>query len=664
MRWALLHFNRMTVSLLKKFAVFTGVSVIAFAILSSVIPEPLNNSDVWLHIKSGEVIAKQGILYHDVFTHDGPNRLWLPTDWLFQYLIYKTVSLFGLVSIRWFTAGLAVLQTAVIYAFLKKIFGARTVTALSLCFLFITGEYEFFAPRPQVLSTLFLLLNFYLIYTYLVKDKNRLWLTIPVTYFWSNLHSSVGMYVCYVAALSVSCLAYGLLIKDKKWRNKSLLLLMYTGVTALSTILPPLGFTQYQFIVYHLKYQALISEFISETHPLSTFQDAFILYTIFAVIAAGSGAFLVLKNRLFRDAILLVPFAIMIISGYPMIRFVLYGYIGLVVVYGWILSRIRFSDRQIEWIADSLIMLVLTGVSSYVLYQKWESASGHPYFFPEQAVRFIKKAGFTGSMFNEFTYGGYLLYSLYPDKTVFVDGRCHGCLEHEIADYLPLLNQNNAADDVYRGIMNTIWNKYGISYAILKTQPYSYSMKMANILYNDPDWTLVYWDDKNQIFVRHDGKNNALLGNYGVKYALPYGKLYRENKVDEALAEYRKMNTVAESAHSHNAIGYLLWLKKDTEGAKRELESAIKIDPGFELPYISLAQLAVQRKEFTAAIDLFRKAFSLRPDESYIAIQLGQLYAQKGDRNSALEVWKQGMEKAMDTESKDKLQRLMKAYGG
>ncbi len=43
--------------------------------------------------------------------------------------------------------------------------------------------------------------------------------------------------------------------------------------------------------------------------------------------------------------------------------------------------------------------------------------------YPSNAVEFIQKNRIPGNMFNLYNSGGYLIWSLYPDYKVFIDGR-------------------------------------------------------------------------------------------------------------------------------------------------------------------------------------------------------------------------------------------------
>ena len=43
--------------------------------------------------------------------------------------------------------------------------------------------------------------------------------------------------------------------------------------------------------------------------------------------------------------------------------------------------------------------------------------------YPVDAAAFLKKNRISGNMFNPYAWGGYLIWALYPDHKVFIDGR-------------------------------------------------------------------------------------------------------------------------------------------------------------------------------------------------------------------------------------------------
>ena len=78
---------------LKASLVILFLSTIFFAVVM-----PLRDFDIWFHVKSGEVMAKQGLIYHDVFSYTANGRDWAPYEWLFQVTTYYFSHFFGFES--------------------------------------------------------------------------------------------------------------------------------------------------------------------------------------------------------------------------------------------------------------------------------------------------------------------------------------------------------------------------------------------------------------------------------------------------------------------------------------------------------------------------------------------------------------------------------------
>jgi len=108
---------------------------------------------------------------------------------------------------------------------------------------------------------------------------------------------------------------------------------------------------------------------------------------------------------------------------------------------------------------------------------------------PVKAVDFIKTNHLSGRMFNEYVYGGYLIWAA-PEQPVFIDGRADvfewtGVFE-EYEQWMSLQNDPHALLD-----------KYGIAFCLLDRQS-----SMANVLPLLHDWKLAYSDNNSVIFTR------------------------------------------------------------------------------------------------------------------------------------------------------------------
>ena len=116
--------------------------------------------------------------------------------------------------------------------------------------------------------------------------------------------------------------------------------------------------------------------------------------------------------------------------------------------------------------------------------------------FPAGAAAFLKQRHITGPIFNSYEYGGYLIWSLWPQNPVFIDGRALS--ESVFLDYAAILyNRDNAL---------ALLNQYNVQTIVMNTFEYSQGLlsNLAPALAdpNQHEWTLIYTDPQAVIFVR------------------------------------------------------------------------------------------------------------------------------------------------------------------
>lgn len=636
--------------------------------------QPLLDFDLWFHLKSGEIIAQKGIIFYDVFSHSASGRLWYPYEWLFQLGMYYIKNIFGLEMIKYVTAAIITYIVYVLYRIFRVILSLNIGYSLLCCYFFYISIFEFISPRPHLPAYAFLLTNLFLIWLYVYKNRNLLFLTIPVTLIWANMHGSVfldvylfGTYTFMMwlslrgGAKATTKQSYTFKVTDcfapEVARNDSEIKVLagYTVLTAILTILPPLGLTQYKLLVYFFQNMNIISKFIEEWVPLKYSPVLFWIYTA-TLILVLLAFFKTLKNMKDKSGLfMLLPIIPFVFAAYTASRNIFPAYIGIILILGWTLkaANINLRNRFVN------ILLVVVAIAYIWVY--FDKKAPLPYRYPVKAADFIEKNDLKGNMYNEYGYGGYLLYRLYPKYKVFYDGRTDVYLCCEMKDNMQLGWDKNFPDNEYKKVMDGIWNKYKISYVIMETLKHTVLRKISRVLTDDPDWSLVYWDDATEIFVRHDGLNDSLLEKYGATAATPYNQNpFIKDKEDIALEEYIQMADITDSAKSRNAIGYIYLTKGKISEARDEFLKAIELDPNNESPYMNLAEIYAKDNDLNMAIKLYRQAKILAPDRGLIYIRLGQLIVQNGDaRDEALTVWKEGLEKTVDDEAKNTLRKMI-----
>jgi tetratricopeptide (TPR) repeat protein len=640
------------------------VSITLFALFFLIVfiisLKPHFDFDIWFHLKSGEIISQMGIIFHDVFSYTSNGREWYPYEWLFQWFVYQYVRVFGFRAIEYLVAILATIQVVLVFLILRKIFKLHVVLTILTLFFYFSGVFEFFTGRPHLFAYTFLITNLFLILYYFFNGKNLLIFTVPITLLWSNIHGSIFLGVYFFLSYGFIALLNFRKTKEKIWKKKALMLGGFGVLTGVLSILPPLGFTQYRLLWRFFENREVITRFIDEWTPLGANLGGFILYSVTAAAVLVVLLIYIFRDKKFYHYLWILPLLPLVLSAYTANRNVFLGTLALAVLLGWVLSKLEYNKfTQKTKIALLVGAILFCGFSGWRLYEKSRPPN---LYYPVQATQFIKNYQLKGNMFNEYAYGGYLLYQLYPTQKVFIDGRTDVYLCCEIKDLMSVSSKKAETDNEFgKVIYQTIYDKYQVSFVVLRTEKHSEQRKITRLLNQDPQWSLVYWDDVAQIFIRKDRKNDAVLNDFGSLYATPYlREPFLKDFENEALKEYLRMEKVAKSARTSNAVGFILLKKGRIEEAQKRFEEAISLYPNFESPYMNLAEILASRQDFQSAIKLYVTAQKIAPDRGMVYIRLGQLYIEGfNDVEKAKAIWQEGLENTVDEDAKMRLQKLL-----
>ena len=109
--------------------------------------------------------------------------------------------------------------------------------------------------------------------------------------------------------------------------------------------------------------------------------------------------------------------------------------------------------------------------------------------YPSVAVAFVQANQLAQPIYNEYAWGGYLIWRLYPDYKVYIDGRADVYGDSMIDEFL----------DIHEG--SPTWrqklNQRGIRTVLVKPD-----VPLASLLREDREWHNVFEDKQAVIFVR------------------------------------------------------------------------------------------------------------------------------------------------------------------
>lgn len=517
--------------------------ILFFAILTIYCSREIADLDLWLHLKTGEVILRTGkVPLHDIFSFTIPGRPWVNHEWLFQMIAYKIYSFGG-------PDGLIVMQNFVFMGvFLCLFFFGRKqknhpVLIFTVLYLTLLAVAYRFTVRPDIFSLLFMSL-----YLFLLKDpeRNAGWKTaflfVALQLIWVNMHGFsflgpvlVGIVVIAGSIKKAIPLPAGL--KKRTLGPKAIKIYLATFFLMLiASAANPGGL---EGALYPLKVLGQIStegrvvfQYIQElARPIAWSNildfNNFLYFKVLILLSLFS--FRVNRRDLELTELILWAFflafsllAIRNVAYFSIVAaFIILSNFGRAVQNGKTFPRIwpRKADTAVLYcfiafmfIYPSKGALKYLEATSYSFddYQLkselWGVARDR---YPQKGVAFLLSHNFPGHMFNDFNSGSYLIGNGYPLRRVFIDGRTELYGPKFFKLYVDI-------GDGKKEALDTLFAKYDIKGFFLSNPYQDLHLGLIRYLFQDKKWKIVYFDENTIIFVLDSPENQALIKNFNI----------------------------------------------------------------------------------------------------------------------------------------------------
>ena len=426
----------------------------------------LGDAGIGWHIRTGELIlATHSVPRVDSFSSTMSGKPWYAWEWLYDVLVGAIHHAAGLNGVVFFSAVLIALTFALVFRMMLAR-GASLGIAVVLLLLSVCASSIHFLTRPHLLSWLFTLIAFVALDGFETDSRSRRlhWLPL-IMLVWVNLHGGflVGFVLqgIYLITACAGKLSEPLVGSYALGRTRALLM---TGVLMLvATFANPYGYKLHAHIYLYLSDPFLmnhIDEFLSPNfHGLP--QKCFALLVLLSMLGVAIG-----RTRLRTTQALVVCFAVY--TGLYASRNIPVSSMLLALIMAPIVSQ-----ATADWVQSST--LVREGIARWqdlgarmkvtesrlrghawailvVVFGMWiclhqgrlgsrtvMNASFDGKRFPVQAVDFLARNHVREPVFCPDTWGGYLIYRLYPRTRVVVDDR-HDLYGAEfLKDYLRLV---------------------------------------------------------------------------------------------------------------------------------------------------------------------------------------------------------------------------------
>jgi hypothetical protein len=471
------------ISFLGKFkllhVVLAGVLLLIFLGNSA----PIDDPDVWWHLKAGQEICDNlSIPKQDIYSFSNSGHRWIAHEWLAEAIFYKVYDWLGYQGLLLFNVSVIFLAYYLLYKVISERCKKHTAIVAVLMISAAVLNTIFWMFRPHIIAYLLFILFIYILYNFRERPQGIYFLPF-LTVFWVNIHGSfiIGIWLVF-AYLASGLFRYKIgRLKGREHtarQNKKL-----TAVFVLCFMAVLINPNTYDMFLY--PFQTVNSSMITSnvlewlSPDFHQFRMQLFLVYMLAVFAAAALS----RGKIYYDDLAnLLAFAAL--SLYGARNFALFVFVSLPIAAEYLagLFKKRDKDFQLPMINFALIMAVVA-----IILISWPRVGTIDEYtgkneFPVKAVRFMRENNLKGNIFNEYDWGGYLIWTRYPENKVFIDGRADMYADRVIPDYVKI---TSAKMDSMKA-----FSQYDVKYVLLRTgQPFMW------LLNSKPEWKVIYRDE-------------------------------------------------------------------------------------------------------------------------------------------------------------------------
>jgi hypothetical protein len=468
--------------------------------------QPISDPDFWWHLKTGQYIFETRSIPHtDIFSSLRFGSEWITHEWLsevFMYSVFRKLGFGGLI------VAFSIVITAafwIAYQRCRNLTGHPYVAGFAVL-LGAAATLPVWGVRPQMFSLLFASIFISFLDRYLRREEMpSIWWLVPLMIFWVNMHAGFALGLVLIAlAIAGLLVDWFLLRKDsfsEVWlRTRRLCGLLIVGAAAVC--LNPNGSRLYSYPLETLFSRSMmnyIEEWKSPDFHEASFQAlALLILATFSVMALsnrrpGPSQLLMLAATAWAALRSGRNVAFFALVAMPLLAEHLWNWLTNQRWGHWLTAPEKSgSDTApaLKLVLNTLLFGVVISASALaVVRAAGMQPATESQKFPTAAVAFIIAERPPQPIYNDYIWGGYLIWRLYPDYPVYIDGRADVYGDKLVEEFLEVLNgKPNWREPL---------ENHGIRTVLIKPDA-----ALASLLREDSRWRKVFEDKQAVIFVR------------------------------------------------------------------------------------------------------------------------------------------------------------------
>ena len=653
------------------------------------------NTDIGFHLSYGEwILDHRAVPATSVLSERFDDRPWYDDKWLFQAglaLTYRAGGWSGLVALR--IALVLALWGALVVAGQGM---RRPAAVLGIGGIALLALSERLLLRPELPT--YVLLSWFVVFTlrYLERPGRWIWILVPLQIVWVNLHSYFicGPVVLWIAFGGRAGAWWG---RERRAGERLLagarrtLLLVAVAATLASFVNPrPLtgaAFPIYSWLQVFRGGYSVTREFVTEFEPTGRggSSPTSSQYASAALAAVLAGVLVVRR----REATL-VDWALA--GTFFLFSLAMRRNMALLAAAGGVLAVAVWCRRPAgprAWIGSMAaalgVLAILPGITSNRLAERDRLPRRFGFGRgdltpPDEAADFVARHGLVGPYFNDFGIGGDLLWRLGREREPWIDGNIGAYPLDRLLEY----------HDVMRGKIDvaTLRRGHGIEFFVLWIA-LADTQEILRRLERDPEWALVHLDPIAAVYVRRDGPNAPVARERAIDLAaleaatpieevdppagpeplwrwldprarpethleMRFGQFFQALDGRPKLARRWYVEAVKKGSRDPRLlfhVGQLDLVLARAESARRWLEAALAIEPGYALAWHDLGSALLDLGEIDEAAQAFDRAVEDDPSlagSTYLTIGRARIFAARGDLDGALVLFDRAARAAAD----------------
>jgi len=447
--------------------------------------------DFWWHLRTGELVFHGGIPRDDPFSWTAAGHAWVAHEWLSELLIYGVESMLGYWANVLLFGGVVIAALLLMYR-LGRSSGAGTKPLVLLMYLSVATLGLYVTVRPQEFTWLLFAVFVYILQRHYAGERAPLWALPPLMALWANLHLGF-VYGLMLVGAWCAALAF-----DRARGGAADLrgAAVIAAACVVAACLNPHGPALLWYPVRYFFEGQADRQFVREwQHPDIRVIPQQLIFLADALLAGA----LLLRTRprpfLFIVTLASVALSLQALRNAPFVALLLLPVAGPAIAARWpSASRAADSRTRVSIALVLAVAIVIAGSVGVVAARRGTSiALGDPSErgYPQGGAAYVRAHEAGKRLFNEYSWGGYLIEVLYPGTPVFIDGRADFYGNRILNDYATIYRTRPGWEELFAHYDPEV-------VLVAKAAP------IAAALRADARWREAFTGERESVFVRAD----------------------------------------------------------------------------------------------------------------------------------------------------------------